>query len=65
MWGAQRVIGEADGLAKYDVVGALRAEKLRQERLERLGFTVVRWTWREMLVDTEETVARLRRALRC
>jgi len=65
MWETQRVIGEADGLAKYDVQGALRAEKLRQERLERLGFTVVRWTWREMLVDTDETVARLRCALRC
>jgi very-short-patch-repair endonuclease len=63
LWRVQRVIGEADGLGKYDAAGALRAEKLRQEDLESLGFRVIRWTWRDMLVDTEPTIARLRRAL--
>jgi very-short-patch-repair endonuclease len=64
-WRAQRVVGEADGLGKYDSVDVLRAEKVRQERLERLGLTVVRWTWRDMLVDTDATIQRLRRALQC
>jgi hypothetical protein len=63
-WPDQGVVGEADGMTKYDDPQALRAEKVRQERLERLGLRVVRWTWREMLVDTDETIARIRCALR-
>jgi very-short-patch-repair endonuclease len=63
LWPAQRVIGEADGLGKYDGAASLRAEKLRQEDLERLGYRVVRWTWRDMVVDPERTIGRLRRAL--
>jgi uncharacterized protein DUF559 len=59
-WKERKVVGEADGMVKYDDPDALRAEKVRQERLERLGLTIVRWTWREMLVDTDETIARLR-----
>jgi hypothetical protein len=62
-WKEQRVVGEADGMLKYDDPAALRAEKVRQERLERLGLTVVRWSWREMLVETDQTITRLRRAL--
>jgi very-short-patch-repair endonuclease len=62
-WEEQRVVGEADGMMKYHDPEVLRAEKVRQERLERLGLTVVRWTWREMLFETEETMARLSYAL--
>jgi very-short-patch-repair endonuclease len=62
-WRLQRVVGEADGLVKYDGPGALRAEKLRQEQLEEMGLRVVRWTWRDMLVDTDRTIARIRSAL--
>jgi very-short-patch-repair endonuclease len=62
-WRAQQVVGEADGLVKYDDPDVLKAEKVRQERLERRGLRIVRWTWREMLVDTDETVARIRAAL--
>jgi very-short-patch-repair endonuclease len=63
-WKDRGVVGEADGLIKYNDPQILRAEKVRQERLERLGLTVVRWTWREMLVETDETIARIRCALR-
>jgi hypothetical protein len=62
-WAEQRVVGEADGMTKYDDIAILRAEKVRQERLERLGLRVVRWTWREMLVETDATIARLRHEL--
>ena len=48
-WPALRVIGEADGMAKYDSGAVLRAEKLRQERLEDCGLTVFRYTWAEAL----------------
>ncbi|MCW2615931.1 MAG: hypothetical protein JWN08_2925 [Frankiales bacterium] len=45
LWRAQRVIGEADGMGKYDVPGSLREEKRREERLRRAGFEVVRNDW--------------------
>lgn len=64
-WKGARLIGEADGLEKYDDPAALRAEKIRQERLEQAGFQVVRWTFRDMVVNTAETVDRIMRRLRC
>jgi len=47
-WPCHRVLGEADGRAKYglsgiDVTRALRAERRRQRDLEAAGWTVVRW----------------------
>ncbi|MEZ2372246.1 hypothetical protein [Arthrobacter sp. RCC_34] len=56
-WKPWRVVGEFDGTAKYlkpeylagrtpsDVVVA---EKRREDRLRRLGLTVVRWTWADL-----------------
>jgi very-short-patch-repair endonuclease len=59
------VVGEADGLLKYDEdAAALRAEKLRQEALEDLGYRVVRWTWDDMWRRREVTLGRIARALR-
>lgn len=43
----QRVVGEADGMGKYDSDGALRAEKRREMGLRRYGLEVVRNTWDE------------------
>jgi very-short-patch-repair endonuclease len=43
LWRAQMVVGEADGIQKYDKDSALSNEKLRQEALEQLGYRVVRW----------------------
>jgi very-short-patch-repair endonuclease len=64
-WDEQRVVGEADGLAKYrDDPESLVAERSRQARLEAAGFTVVRWTWRDMMDRPAESVARIARALR-
>jgi hypothetical protein len=43
LWPDAGVVGEADGMTKYDgEPDALRREKLRQERLEKLGLIVVR-----------------------
>lgn len=53
LWEQFGVIGEADGLAKYEPDGwrstreIVRAEKRREERLFDAGFEVVRWTWAE------------------
>jgi very-short-patch-repair endonuclease len=62
-WDAQRVVGEADGMAKYDRDPALiRAERLSHERLEDAGYRVVRWGWRDVSrFDAVEV--RIRRAL--
>lgn len=65
-WDAQRVAGEADGLAKYTDADILRQEKLRQERIEATGARVVRWTWYDVdqPAPARRTAARLLAALR-
>jgi hypothetical protein len=51
LWDGYGVIGEADGLAKYEPDGVrtvreiVRAEKRREERLMDAGFEVLRWGW--------------------
>jgi len=60
-WG--RVIGEADGMVKYDDPTALRREKVRQMALEDLGFEVVRWTWDELWRTADIVLRRVERAL--
>jgi len=57
-----RHLFEADGLLKYDDPATLRREKLRQERLEQAGYSVVRWTWAEITSDPARVVARIRAA---
>lgn len=36
-----------DGLGKYTDPEVLRREKVREESIVQLGFTVFRWTWRD------------------
>jgi hypothetical protein len=67
-WEKFRVVGEADGLLKYDPENdeerdALRREKLRQEELEQLGFIVVRWTWDQIWRRPDWVAMRIRRAM--
>jgi very-short-patch-repair endonuclease len=64
-WDRFGVVGEADGLQKYDDEDSdpLRAEKLRQEHLEDTGLIVVRWSQKD-LPTFEEVAGRLRRAFR-
>lgn len=53
LWDDVRVIGEADGLAKYAGDGRrttreiVRAEKRREERLVDAGYEIVRWGWED------------------
>jgi hypothetical protein len=62
LWERQRTVVEADGLVKYDEPGALRAEKLRQERIEELGYTVVRVSWAQISAAPALVADRIRRA---
>jgi hypothetical protein len=71
LWREHGVVGEADGMLKYDADAAaatrdsdaLRVEKLRQERLEQLGLIVVRWGWNDVVNHPARTVARVQAAL--
>jgi hypothetical protein len=69
-WRGFNTVGEFDGAEKYG--RALRPgqragdvvfqEKLREDRIRELGFTVVRWTWGE-LDDPPALADKIRRAL--
>ena len=54
------VIGEADGMSERRSPDVLRDEKRRQERMERMGFLVVRWDDRDIRRGPAEVIARLR-----
>jgi hypothetical protein len=58
----QRTVGEADGLAKYDDITVLRAEKQREDALRDSGFEVVRYVWDDALRRPTLMAARFRRA---
>lgn len=52
-WRQWKLIGEADGFGKYGATpGEIRenwiAERERQRRLEDAGYTVIRWTWKDI-----------------
>jgi hypothetical protein len=65
LWLEQGVVGEADGLVKYDgEAGAVVAEeRARQARLQALGLIVVRWTEQQLYGDPPLLVQQLRAAL--
>ncbi len=62
LWRAARVVLEADGKLKY-TDRALWREKLRQERLERLGYRVVRALWNDVTAQPDELAQRVRHYL--
>ena len=64
LWPADGVVGEFDGMGKYDSPDALRAEKIRQEEIESLGHAVVRWTWADLEHRPGATAARIERVRR-
>jgi hypothetical protein len=67
LWELFNVIGEADGLGKYEpderrsTRDKVRAEKQREERLFEAGYEVVRWGWEEAM-DPPRLARRLRAA---
>ena len=68
-WPGLKVIGEADGLAKYgdtpeQVREAKRREFARQRALEEAGWTVIRWTWDELARDPQVVMRRILDAMR-
>lgn len=69
-WHEFKTVGEFDGAEKYGRLlrvdqragDAVFQEKLREDRIRALGFTVVRWTWAE-LDDPRALGEKIRRAL--
>lgn len=61
-WPDWHVVGEADGLGKYDDISVLRREKVREDRLRAMGLTVVRWTWDDIWRAPGDVAARIRSA---
>ena len=64
VWRDRRVVGEADGLGKYDSPLALRREKLREEALRACGLEVVRHGWEDVWTVAAQArlAARIRQA---
>lgn len=69
LWRAKRLIGEADGMAKYlddprlAPKHVLRAEKERQEDLGDNGYDFVRWRYGPLVRQPAETMDRILRRL--
>lgn len=63
VWLEERVVGEADGALKYTSRDDLMREKLREDALRSCGWTVVRWTWNEAVVEPHLLVRKLHRVL--
>ena len=63
-WEEFGVVGEADGLLKYDDdETAGRREKIRELDIEDVDLDVVRWTWDQVWRTPDLVVAKVRRAL--
>lgn len=62
-WPEQRLIGECDGAVKYTDDGAYVREKEREQALRDLGYSMVRWLAKEIMVTPQLVVERVARAL--
>jgi Protein of unknown function (DUF559) len=62
-WPDQNLIGECDGAVKYADATAHVREKEREQVLRDLGYTMVRWLAKEIMLTPQLVVARVTRAL--
>ena len=63
LWPEQRVIGEVDGAIKYKTADAYVEEKQREQALLDLGYIVIRWLAREIMLTPWIVIDRVARAL--
>jgi hypothetical protein len=47
--GGKNLILELDGLLKYEKEGSLKAEKVREHELRKMGYDVIRTTWNDVV----------------
>ncbi|HET7723139.1 MAG TPA: DUF559 domain-containing protein [Propionibacteriaceae bacterium] len=62
-WPELGLVGEVDGTVKYADPSAYEREKLREQALRDLGYGIVRWTAREIMLTPDVVVDRVARAL--
>ena len=63
LWRDQRVAVELDGSAGHGGWSQVMRDRERELVLRRMGFQVVRYTWRQVMERPEEVIADLRRLL--
>lgn len=63
LWPEHRLIGEADGALKYQTQDAMLQEKQREQVLRDMGFSIVRWTGKEIHLTPARVIDRIERAL--
>lgn len=63
LWDQAKLIVEVDGFGKYAEVGALAAEKARQNALVMLGYVVLRFTWADVVGRPGVVIEQVRTAL--
>jgi very-short-patch-repair endonuclease len=60
LWGDQRLIVEVDGWEAHRTRSAFEEDRARDVRLRLLGYTVVRFTWRQLTEHPGEVAATVR-----
>jgi very-short-patch-repair endonuclease/predicted transcriptional regulator of viral defense system len=60
LWRAEKLIAEADGRDVHSTRKAFEHDRLRDRRLALAGYTVVRFTWRQVRGDTHGVAGALR-----
>jgi Protein of unknown function (DUF559)/Transcriptional regulator, AbiEi antitoxin len=63
MWREHKLIAETDGRGFHSHRAAFEHDRLRDQRLTLAGFTVVRFTWRQVVSEPESVVGALRTLL--
>ncbi len=59
LWAAERLVVEVDGFAYHGTRQAFERDRRRDADLAAAGYTVVRFTWRQITEEPEAVVARL------
>jgi len=60
LWHAQRLIVEVDGRDVHTTKRAFHADRRRDQHLMLLGWRVVRFTWRQVMLEPAYVAATLR-----
>ena len=61
VWFEAKVVVELDGHAAHRTAAAMEEDRRRDLDLRAAGYTVLRYTWRQLIDETELVVADLRR----